>query len=57
MDSPYDSDISEGMKEFVERGFAIKRGRNHPCAEVGYIGETRAQVRDTDVPRPAPVDT
>jgi len=49
MDSPYNSDISEGMKEFVERGFAIRRRRDQPCPEVGYIGETCAQVRDMDV--------
>jgi len=49
MDSPYDSDVSEGMRDLVERGFAIKRGREHPRTEIGYIGETRAQVCDTDV--------
>jgi len=49
MDSPYDSDISEGMKELVERGFAFKRGREDPCPKIGYIRETRGQVRDMDV--------
>jgi len=49
MDSPYESDNSEGMEELVERGYAIKRGREYPCPERGYLGETRAQVRDLDV--------
>jgi len=29
MDSPYDSDTSDGMRELVEQGFAIKRGRKY----------------------------
>jgi len=49
MDSPYDSDVSEGMKDLVERGFAIKRGRERSWTELGNIGEICAQVRDTDV--------
>jgi len=49
MDSPYESDASEGMKELVERGYAIKRDSDYPCPERGYLGETRAQVPDLDV--------
>jgi len=37
MDSPFDSDASEGMRDLVKRGFAIKQER-----EIDYIGETRA---------------
>jgi len=37
------------MKQLVERGFAFKHGREDPCPEIGYIGETRGQVRDMDV--------
>jgi len=48
MDSPYESDASEGMKELVEQGYTIKRDRDYPCPERGYLGETRAQVRDLD---------
>jgi len=44
MDSPFDSDASEGMRDLVERGFANKRER-----QIAYIGETRAQVCDMDV--------
>jgi len=49
MNSPYDSDVSEGMKDLVDRGFAFKRDRDNICPEIGYIGETRGQVRDMDV--------
>jgi len=49
MDSPYDSDASEGMRELVERGYAIKRGGEYSCQERGYIGETRVPVRNLDV--------
>jgi len=49
MDSPYESDASEGMKELVERGYAIKRDRDYPCPETGYLRKTRAQVRNLDV--------
>jgi len=49
MDSPYDSDVSEGMKELIDRGYAVRRGREAPCPERGYLGETHAQVRDMDV--------
>jgi len=49
MDSPGDSDSSEGMRELVERGFAIKRGRGHLSPDLDYPGDARALVRDTDV--------
>jgi len=49
MESPYDSDVSEGMRELVERGFAIKRGRENLSIELGEFKGTRALVRDTDV--------
>jgi len=49
MDSPNDSDASEGMKELVERGFAIKSRREHLDTEVDYMRVSRAQVRDMDV--------
>jgi len=49
MDSLYDSDTSDGMREFVEKGFAIKRGREYRTSGVGSLGETRALVRDSDV--------
>jgi len=49
MDSPYDSDASEGMRELVERGYAIKRSREDLYQERGYLGETRGLVRDLDV--------
>jgi len=44
MDSPFNSDASEGMRDLVERGFAIKGER-----EIYYIGESHAQVRHMDV--------
>jgi len=49
MDSPYDSDVSEGMKDLIDRGYAVRRGREPPCPERGYLGEARAQARDLDV--------
>jgi len=49
MDSLYDSDDSEGMRELVERGYAIKRNREELYQEIGYQGETRVLVRDLDV--------
>jgi len=49
MDSPYDSNISEDIKELVERGFAIKHGRKHLGTEIGNMDESRAQVRDMNV--------
>jgi len=49
MDSPYDSDVSDGMKELIRQGFAIKRGRECLGPELGYLGEIHTQVHDTDV--------
>jgi len=55
MESPWDSDASEGMRELVEQGFAIKSRREHTDTEVDYMRESHGQVRDMDV-YPAPVD-
>jgi len=44
MDSPCDSDDSEGMQELVRRGFAIRRER-----ELDYAGDDRVQFHDIDV--------
>jgi len=49
MDSPSDSDLSEGMRELIGQGFAIKQGRDRIAPETKYLGETLAQLRDTDV--------
>jgi len=49
MDYPGDSDASDGMRELVERGYAIKRDRQDLYQEIGYLGETRVLVRDLDV--------
>jgi len=50
MDSPYDSDVSEGMRELIEQGFAIKRGRESVSVDLSQAERVRATVRDTDVP-------
>jgi len=49
MDSPSDSDLSEEMRELVECGYAVKRGREHIAPESRHLGETRVQVPDSDV--------
>jgi len=49
MDSSNDSDISEGMRDLIDRGFAFKRDRDNPYPEFGNMGGTRDQVRDFDV--------
>jgi len=49
MDSQSDSDLSEGMRELIGQGFAIKRGRERIASDTRYLGEPRAQVRDMDV--------
>jgi len=49
MDSLGDSDSSEGMRELIERGFAIKSGRGHLSPDLDYPGTSRAPVCDTDV--------
>jgi len=49
MDSPYESDDSEGMRELVERGYAIRRDRECLGLVKGSQGETRALIRDLDV--------
>jgi len=49
MDSLSDSDLSEGMRELIGRGFAISRGRERVIPEARQSGEPRAQVRDLDV--------
>jgi len=57
MDTSSDSDISEGMQELVEQGFAIKRGREHLAPDPKYLGRARALFRDPDashVQRPLP---
>jgi len=50
MDSQSDSDLSEGMRNLIECGYAVKRGREHLVSEPRYSGEPRALVRDSDVP-------
>jgi len=49
MDSPYDSNVSEGMRDLVDRGFAFRRDRENLYPESDRIGKTRGQVRDMDV--------
>jgi len=49
MDSPSDSDLSEGMRELIGQGFAIRRGKERVIPESRQSGEPRAQVRDLDV--------
>jgi len=49
MDSASESDDSDGMRDLVRRGFAIRRDGEHTGPEWGYQGEIRAQVRDLDV--------
>jgi len=49
MDSPYESDASEGMRELVERGYAIRRDSDYVSPVRGHQGETRALIRDLDV--------
>jgi len=49
MDSSNDSDVSEGMRDLIDRGFAFKRDRDNPRPEVGNMGDTRDPVRDLDV--------
>jgi len=49
MDSPCESDDSDGMRELVERGYAIRRDRECPGVLKGPQGETRAPIRDSDV--------
>jgi len=44
MDSPCDSDASEGMQNLVRRGFAIRRER-----ELEHAGDARVQFHDMDV--------
>jgi len=50
MDSLSDSDLSEGMRNLIECGYAVKRGREHLAPEFIYSDETRVQVRNSDVP-------
>jgi len=49
MDSLSDSDLSEGMRELIGQGFAIKRGREREIPESSQLREPRAQFRDLDV--------
>jgi len=49
MDSPYESDASEGMRDLVERGYAMRRDSGDPSLIRGHQGETRALIRDLDV--------
>jgi len=48
MDSLSDSDLSEGMKELIRQGFAIKRGGDREIPELSQLREPRAQFRDLD---------
>jgi len=50
MASPYDSHESEGMREIINQGFAIKRGGGREAVELAELEKVRATVRDTDVP-------
>jgi len=49
MDSPNESEDSDGMRDLVRLGFAIRRDGEHIGLEWGHQGEIRAQVRDLDV--------
>jgi len=49
MDSLSDSDLSEGMRELIGQGFAIKRGREQENPELSQLREPRAQFRDSEV--------
>jgi len=49
MDSLSDSDLSEGMRELIGQGFAIKRGRKRICPESRQLREPRTQARELDV--------
>jgi len=51
MDSPYDSDVSDGMRDLIRQGFAIKQGRKRLGPEIGHLGEVHTQSHDTDVSR------
>jgi len=51
MDSLSDSDLSEGMRDLIGQGFAIKRGREREAPESNHLRESRAQFRDSDVSR------
>jgi len=48
MDSLSDSDLSEGMRELIGQGFAIKRGRDREIPESSQLRERRAQFLDLD---------
>jgi len=50
MDSQSESDLSEGMRNLIECGYAVKRGEEHLAPEFKYVGEPRVPVRDSDVP-------
>jgi len=50
MESQSNSDLSEGMRNLIECGYAVKRGKEHLVSETRYLGEPRALVRDSDVP-------
>jgi len=50
MNSQSDSDLSEGMRNLIECGYAVKRGKEHLVTEPRYSGEPRVLVRDSDVP-------
>jgi len=50
MDSQSESDLSEGMRNLIECGYAVKRGKEHLAPEFKYVGEPRVPVRDSDVP-------
>jgi len=49
MDSLSDSDLSEGMRDLIGQGFAIRRGREREIPEPNQLREPRAQFRDSDV--------
>jgi len=50
MDSQSESDLSERMRNLIECGYAVKRGKEHLVPEARYPGEPRVPVRDSDVP-------
>jgi len=49
MDSLSNSDLSKGMRELIEQGFAIRRGRERVVPESRQPGDPCAQVRDLDL--------
>jgi len=49
MDPASELDDSDGMRDLVERGYAMRRDRECPGLVMGHQGETRARISDSDV--------